>query len=498
FLEKNRGINKVCLLDFYLYLQELDEIRTMMRQNFNNHHTIAALVSEYEAMSQKGTVGFLEEKVFLQLIDYYQDQLQIDRALEVVDHALAQYNFSADFYIRKAQLLIESRQEEKAIDSLEQAQIYAPSEIGIFLLRVEILCSLGKHEEALILLESIKPNATGEDLNEIYLYEARICEYRQQFEEMYYVLEKILISDPRNKEALERMWLCVELSQKYKESIKLHTRLIDEHPYSHLAWFNLGHAYQATNQLKFAREAFEYAFIVNEKFQDAYKDCALVCYDLGDYKKALTCYEEVLEHFEPDSNILMNIGRCYQAMGDVSIARAFYIKSVALHPQNDDAHYFLAECYAIDEQWKAAKESYRTAMRIENRKEEYYSGLAKACFELGEEEEANNLLMRAIEVAPEQIYTWIQYALFLMETGRFDHALDVLDDTCLNLTDDDPQLHYCRIACLFLKGRRQEALYRLGEVLSEYFDDYQLLFKFAPELEDDIDILNLIERYRLY
>ena len=470
----------------------------MMRQYFNNQNTIDVLVSEYEAMSQKGTVGFLEEKVFLQLIDYYQDQLQIDRALEVVDHAITQYKFSADFHIRKAQLLIECRQEEQAIDSLEQAQMYAPSEIGIFLLRVEILCSLSKHEEALLLLESIKPNATDEDLNEIYLYEARICEYRQQFEEMYYVLEKILLSDPRNKEALERMWLCVELSQKHKESVALHTRLIDEHPYSYLAWFNLGHAYQATGQLKFAKEAFEYAFIVNEKFQDAYKDCALVCFELGEYKKALSCYEEVLEHFNPDSDILMNIGRCYQATKDGSIAKAFYIKSIALNPQNDEAHFHLAECYASDQQWKAAKDSYRMAMKVENRKEEYYSGLAKACFELGEEEEANNLLMRAIEVAPEQITTWIQYSLFLIGLENYEQALEVLDDTCLNLTDDDPQLHYCRIACLFSMGRRQEALYRLGEALNNDFDHYQLLFQFVPELENDKDINNLIERYRLY
>jgi len=92
----------------------------------------------------------------------------------------------------------------------------------------------------------------------------------------------------------------------------------------------------------------------------------------------------------------------------------------------------------------------------------------------------------------------LELLLFLIGLENYEQALEVLDDTCLNLTDDDPQLHYCRIACLFSMGRRQEALYRLGEALNNDFDHYQLLFQFVPELENDKDINNLIERYRLY
>ena len=468
----------------------------MKRHHFNNQHAISALVSEYEAMSQKGTVGFFEEKVFLQLIDYYQSELRIDRALEVVDHALAQYSFTADFHIRKAQLLIESRQEDLAINSLEQAQIFAPSEIEISFLRVKILCTLGKYEEALILLDQIKPEASVDDLNEIYLFEAEICEFRKEFDEMFSVLEKILLSDHNNKEALERMWLCVELSQKFEQSIRLHLHLIDENPYSHLAWFNLGHAYQAVGNLEDAAEAYEYAFLINEHFQDAYRDCAIVCYELKDYKKALRCYEDVLEHFEPDSDILMNIGKCYQAMKDYNIARAFYIKALVLNPQNDEAHYHLAECYAADDAWKIAAQSYKRALKIDDKKEEYYCGLAEAYYQLGKEEKARYLLWKAIEVAPDQISTWIQYALLLMALDRFEEALELLDDAALNLSEDIPDLYYCRIACLFVMGRRQEALYRLGDALNFYFKEHQLLFDFAPELENEIEVRNLIERYR--
>ena len=43
----------------------------MKQQNQNNQNIEKALISEYEAMSQKGTVGFYEETVFLALINHY-------------------------------------------------------------------------------------------------------------------------------------------------------------------------------------------------------------------------------------------------------------------------------------------------------------------------------------------------------------------------------------------------------------------------------------------
>ena len=44
-----------------------------------SHCTIMSLVFEYEVMSQKGTVGFYEEAVFLALIEHYQNDEKYDK-----------------------------------------------------------------------------------------------------------------------------------------------------------------------------------------------------------------------------------------------------------------------------------------------------------------------------------------------------------------------------------------------------------------------------------
>ena len=468
----------------------------MKRHNFNNEHAIYGLITEYEAMSQKGTVDFLEEKVFNQIIDYYLNHSKLDRALEVVDHALSQYSFSPNFYIKKAKLLVENHQETLAIAILETAQLYAPTEIEIFLLRAEVLCTLRRYEEALILLDELKPIAKGEDLCEVYLCEAQIYEYRHQFEEMFFSLKTILMNDPRNEEALKRIWLCVELTQMFSEGIELYLELIDEDPYSYLVWFNLGHAYNCIGDNKNAAEAFEYAFITNPSFQEAYEECAASNFKLKNYKKALQCFEEALDQFEADSTTLMNIGRCYEALKDVSVAKVFYLKAVQLDPKNDEGHFWLAECLVRENQIETGIRSYLKAIELEARREEYYVGLGRAYNHTGDEKLADYQFQKAIETAPEQISCWLEYARFLMDLGRFEASIEVLNDAEANTSSNDIRIYYCHYTCLYLMGKRKEAIYRLGELLEEAFSFHEYIFKFAPDLEDEPEILALIERYR--
>ena len=484
------------MFHFYLYLREIDGNLTMKQHNYKNKHAIAGLISEYEAMSQKGTVGFLEEKAFNQLIEYYTNQSKIDRALEVVDHALSQYSLSPNFYIKKAQLLMKNRQEALAITSLEQAQIYAPSEIDIYIFRAEILCTLKRYEEALTLLNELKPFVKEKDLSEVYLCEAQIYEYRHQFEEMFYTLKKILFKNPRNDEALKRLWLCLELSNMFTEGIELYLQLIDEDPYSYLVWYNLGHAYNCINDTKNAAIAFEYAFLIEASFHDAYIECAAANFKLKKYKKALQCFEEALDHFEADSIIIMNIGRCYEALNDISVAKVFYLKAIQLSPNNDEAHYWLAKCLVKENQLESAIKTYLKAIDLEDRREEYYIGLANCYWEMQEHKLAKFVFEKAIETAPEQISCWLLYASFLIDLRKYNESIRVLDEAEANTSSDDIRLYYCRIACLFLKGRQGEALYRLGEVLDENFKSHTCIFDFAPELEKEEKILALIEKYK--
>jgi tetratricopeptide (TPR) repeat protein len=461
----------------------------------NNEHNQAIfdLVTEYENMIQRGLATFFDEKDYLKLVDYYEEEGLFERALEVVEQALKNHQYSADFYIRKAQLLLDTSREELALDVLEQAAVFAPGEADIFLLRAEALAYLNQTDEAFAILEDLKQTADQEEMSDIFVVEATIYENLEQFEQMFFSLKAALQENPRHKEALERIWLCVELSKNYEESINIHEEILDADPYSYLAWYNLGHAHSYLGHYEEAIEAYEFAYVINEKFEYAYRDCAEMCFELKLYHKALKCYLEILENFEPESEVLLRVGQCYQNLENYKTARKYYQDALRLDPLDDEVHFQIGECYACEEKWKSAIVAFRKAISIEDNREEYYAAIGNAYFRSGDLEKAEPNFRLATELASEESSYWIQYAGFLMDTGRGEEALLLLDEADLYAVGAD--LQYCRVACLFRTGRRQEAFYRLGEALIEDFGSHSTLFDLIPELERDPAVLSLISTY---
>jgi len=89
--------------------------------------------------------------------------------------------------------------------------------------------------------------------------------------------------------------------------------------------------------------------------------------------------------------------------------------------------------------------------------------IAAAYAETGNYELAEDHYRMATDIAPEEARHRQKYALFLLETEQFEAAMDVLE--LAEESSVGPELSYCRIACLFEVGDRQEALLQLSEVL---------------------------------
>lgn len=461
--------------------------------NFEENQTILDLITEYETSLESGSELFLDEKTYFQLIEYYENEDRYDKALETVERALQYHRYSVDFYIRKAQILIDNEQDAQALSVLEQATAFAPAEPEIALLRAEALAHVGMQEEAFDLLNELKKNAEGEVLCDIYVCEAMLFELNEEYERVFYALKAALLENPRHQEALERLWLCVETTRKYEESVKLHQEILDLDPYSYLAWYNLGHAQSYLGNYDEAIEAYEYAFIINNKFEFAYRDCAELCFEIKQYRKALRCYLELLEHIDSDSDVHFCIGQCYQQLEDYASARSYYNQALQSDPLNDEVLYCIGECHAEEKRWKSAIRYYQKALQIEDTREEYYAALAEAYFEMGDTEKAETNFKIALDLAPDQIQIWMQYTGFLIDTDQVDEALEALQEA--ESFSIGAEILYCRIACLFALGRRQEAFYWLGEALEEDYDMHRSLFEMMPSLEHDPEVTSLISTY---
>lgn len=464
-----------------------------MEHRTRRDHKLIHLVSEFEAKSENGRLTYLDEKSFNQLISYYEGEFLIDKALDVVDMALSQYQYRAEFYIIKAKLLFRDHQVNKALQVIEDAAKISPFENDLILLKARCLGSLGKSNEALDLLEPIKNYSTNYDLAEIYTCESYIYEGTKDHKNMFSVLKSALELEPLNLEALERMWICVELSKNYKESVEFHNKILEGNAYNFLAWYNLGYAYSCLGEYEKAISSMEYSFIVNKKFDIAYLECADLCCQISDYKKALSIYEEANSYFGPDCELLVQIGDCHLKLGNLLSAKANLFTALRLDPYNDEVYYLLGECYLKEKSSHSAINAYRKAINIEDGREEYYAGMGNAYVQLGDNNKAAKYFELATEIAPEQEFLWYQYTNILVKLNQVEEALDVL-----NRAEEfavGPELLYCRAVCLSLLGQKKEALVILDEALIDNFEMHDKLFELDPSLKFDKDILSIINYY---
>ena len=482
---------------FFTYIYpKAKQYSPMKSHNHMHRNTINVLVSEYEAMSQKGTVGFFEETVFFSLLEHYRNNRLYDRALEVVDHALDQHSYTVDFYVQKAQLLIEKEQYQWALECVQHALLYAPNNLEIRLLMAEVYVSLGRIGEGLDLLERLKSEyneKSSDELAEIFFCEACIQEHLMEWNNMFEALKKAISFKHPNKTLLQRLWISVEMSKRYEESVELHRTLIDNDPFCPITWYNLGHAYFCIQDLKNAEAAFEYAYLNDNSFLTAYKDRADVLIRLERYSEAMDCFKEAIEHAKADSEIFVGLGFCYEHQKMYSKAQPYYEKALELDPNDDSAYYRIGECLAQEGKWEDAIEAYNKAMDLNDCLEEYIAALAVAYCQIDAPEKANALFLRATETAPEQAQCWLQYACFLMDMNLYKEALENLEMGIV--AAGGMELLYCKVVCLFLKNDRKAAMLLLSQLLYKDFPTHEYLYKLSPELEEDNEVQTLIKSF---
>ena len=88
---------------------------------------------------------------------------------------------------------------------------------------------------------------TGDEKIELLFELADVYDDYENFEKVFDCLKMILKQEPTNEEALYKICFWTDFTGRNEEGIKLHQKIIDDYPFSELAWFNLAAAYQGIN-----------------------------------------------------------------------------------------------------------------------------------------------------------------------------------------------------------------------------------------------------------
>lgn len=455
------------------------------------------LLHLYDTLLKKGIEVHLREIDYLNLINHVAMEYNQNDALEITDFAINRYQFSPRLHTRRAHLLIETGQEVLAFDALDRAEIFGQSFIETDILRAKAHLSLSEVTKARQLIHELKHDyyTTATERSEVLFVEALIFEETNDFEHMYRCLNEAVQFNPFNDEALQKLYIAVELTKRHQESVLLHSAVIDENPYSCTAWFNLAQAHYYLREYHEALEAFEYAFIVNERFEPAYKEYADVCFNLKLYKKALSALEEGLDYFDGDDEMLLKIGQCHQFLGDTEKAKIYYYRALSINKFADEVYFYIGKCYAQNSEFASSIHFFNQAIKLDVHREDYLMELAKAYQAMGRYQKALPLFKKATEMGPELSENWVVYADFILTIGGLEEALEVVKEGEMYAFGAD--LNYCKAAILFQLDERREAMDALKDALLENYGQSAQFFDYLPNYKEDKAVKAIMRYYEI-
>lgn len=452
------------------------------------------LVQRYEGMLREGGVSFLEVDSFLMLSDYYEEGNDFKGALIALNHAMNQHPYSASLYVRKAQIFSEQEQYEKAFEALDAAQIYEPSDLDIYLTKADIYMRLFEQDNAIKVLRKAKEYASGEELGDLYVLESTIYETKKDYANALKFLKQALHKDPLNEIALSRISSIYDQTKEYKDAITFHLDFVNKNPYSYWAWYNLGLAYIQLGLIEKAASAFDYAIVINERFEPAYHyyvDCLI---GLEQFDTAMRYLTEYLEFFEADPEIWYRLGQCYEHKGNYVKARNYYTQTLQHNSLSGRVYHSMGTSYVEEDEWHLAEKAFLHAHSIDKFNAEFCLSLADTYDALENSDKAHQFYHKALAIEPKEVSIWIHYIEFLIDEESFAVAIEMLDEA--KDYTEDILLDFALAAVLIQSGQRQEGFIVLGQALTENYNMHTYIYQIAPKLADDVTVTSFILQYK--
>lgn len=461
--------------------EDKDEIRELIRQ-FQN------------LRSGRGN-SFLEEDAFEKIVDYFDDIEDLSQALEAVDMGIEQYPYSAMLNIKKADLLIATRRYHDALEVLNHAELLDSNDINLYILKTDVYLALDQQEKAVDLLENALSLFDGQERIEMLFELADVYDDYEEFDKIFDCLKLILEQEPINEEALYKICFWTDFTGRNEESIKLHQQIIEEHPYSELAWFNLGAGFQGLKLYEKSIDAYKYAVAIDEKFDYAFRNMGDAYIRLRKYKDAIEALERVLELSRPEDVIYEAIGHCYDRLKNYAQARFYYRKASHLN-QEDSKLYFKIACTYINEgQWNTAVKQLQTALQIHRLQPEYNLAMGECKMQMGEFREAIQFFSNVVAQRPKNISSWEALIRCLYIGEYYDEAVEQVD-AAIRHTDNKPIFTFYLSAIYFAMGRSKEGLVQLENGMNKAPRLLKKLIDLNPSILQHQQVVDLVARYK--
>ncbi len=465
----------------YPYREDKEELKELLKQ--------------YTNLRSGKSHSFLEEEAFEKIIDHFDDEDDLAQALEAAETGLDYFPYSSQLLIKKADLLIATRRYNDALTTLEQASLYDSTDINLYILKTDAYLALDQQLKAVEILEEALLLFDGEERIDLLFELADVYDDYEEFDKVFDCLKLILEQEPTNEEALYKICFWTDFTGRNEESIRLHQKIIEDYPYNELAWFNLAASYQGLKLYEKAIDAYQYAVVIDEKFDYAYRNMGDAYIRMRKYKEAIEALEKVLELTRPEEVIYEAIGHCYHRLGKFAQARFNYRKASHMNPQDSKLNYKIALTYINEEQWESAIKQLEIAMRAQRNAPEYNMAMGECAMQLGNFKEAIQCFSIAVRSRPRNVAARDALVCCLYKAGYFEEAgVQCLD--ALKATENKPLFYFLYSAALFSMGKPKEALLQLEHGLTKAPKLVKKLIELNPSILQNSQVVDMLARYK--
>jgi len=463
------------------YREDREEIRELLRK--------------YDNLKNGRSHSFIDEDDFERIVSYYQEKVELEKAMEVAEAASELYPYSAMLMIKKADLYLSNRRYQDSLDTLEQAELLDANDINIYILKTDAYLALDQQERAVELLEQALQTFEGEERIDLLFELADVYDDYEDFDKVFDCLKAILESEPTNEEALYKICFWTDFTGRNEESIRLHQHIINEYPYSELAWFNLAAAYQGLKLYEKAIDAYQYAIAIDEKFDYAYRNMGDAYIRLRKYREAIEVLEKVTELSKPEEVIYEAIGHCYDRLKNFAQARFYYRKASHMRPEDAKLFYKIACTYYNEGQWNSCLKQLETALRMQPANPEFNLLAGECKMQQDQFSDAVHYFTAAVSARPKNAAGWESLIRCLFAAEYAEDAMEQAEKA-FAATSEKPVFLFYKAAALFALGKSKEALLQLESAMERSPKMLKKFVEINPAILQNQQVVDMIARFK--
>ncbi len=455
----------------------------------------AALIARFESMLSNGNQAYFDPDELEDLFNHYLFDGDINKCADVVALGVILHPNSLQIKQIHAQLKFEEGELRASLDRVNDVLSQDDANIDAYLLKAQIFIQLEERKRAIKYLFKAADLSDPEAYQDIIMDISMEYQTLEDYDSAIIILSQLLEKHPDNHSALYELAYCYDLAGKLKESISFYKVFLDKEPYSFVAWYNLGNAMCKLGNYSDAVSAFDFAIAIKDDLSSAHFNKGNALAHLGLYEASIESFEETIKHEGTQAITLNYIGESYEKLKKYDEAFSYYMHASELDPDLSEPWIGMGVVKDLTGQHLEALKYIEKAVQTDQSNAANWVMLGNAYEKNNRSIEAEEAYLSAIDIQDNLADAWFDYSNLLLDMDQANKAVEVLITGLEKCPNDKDKLEYRLAACLFITGKKDEAMTYLEHALQINFGGHKDLLEYCPEISERSEVIQLIESY---